>query len=197
MKTRFPILTLEHFLYLVTMGVALALRLYQLGAYPLAEPEAREALLAWNWVRGLPSLGIPRSPAYFSFTSLSFLLGGASEAVARLVPALVGASLTLLPLLFRDKLGRAEALLTSLFLALSAGLVAASRTADGTMLALAGLGWGLGFVSAMLNETTEGGAGHVGALFFGWAIVLIWFAPWLLVYGVIQLFRRRRANPNA
>jgi hypothetical protein len=26
-------------------------------------------------------------------------------------------------------------------------------------------------VGAMLKETTEGGAGHVGALFFGWAIV--------------------------
>lgn len=60
-----------------------------------------------------------------------------------------------------------------------------------------GLGWVVVFVSAMLNETANGGAGHVGALFFGWAIVLIWFAPWLLAYAVIQLFRRRRAGRNA
>lgn len=60
-----------------------------------------------------------------------------------------------------------------------------------------GLGWVLAVVGAMLKETTEGGAGHVGALFFGWALVLIWFAPWLLVYAVIQLFRRRRAGRNA
>jgi hypothetical protein len=59
-----------------------------------------------------------------------------------------------------------------------------------------GLGWGLVFLSAMLNETKNGGAGHVFALFFGWAIALIWLAPWLLVYAVIQLFRRR-AIPHA
>lgn len=57
-----------------------------------------------------------------------------------------------------------------------------------------GLGWGLVLVSAMWNETTAGGAGHVFALFFGWAIVLVWFAPWLLVYAVIQLLRRRAVS---
>ena len=61
-----------------------------------------------------------------------------------------------------------------------------------------GLGWVLMIVSAMIQETKQGGAGHVGALFFGWALVLIWFAPWLLVYAVIQVFRRRRATqPDA
>jgi hypothetical protein len=60
-----------------------------------------------------------------------------------------------------------------------------------------GLGWVLVVVGAMLRETPEGGAGHVGALFFGWALVLIWFAPWLLVYSAIQFFRRRHASRNA
>jgi hypothetical protein len=60
-----------------------------------------------------------------------------------------------------------------------------------------GLGWALVVVGAMLRETPEGGAGHVGALFFGWAFVLIWFAPWLLAYAVIQFFRRRHASRNA
>lgn len=59
------------------------------------------------------------------------------------------------------------------------------------------VGWVLVLVSAMLNETAEGGAGHVFALFFGWAFVLLWFAPWLLVYAVIQFVRRRRAIPNS
>ena len=57
-----------------------------------------------------------------------------------------------------------------------------------------GLGWVLVLVGAMLNETANGGAGHVFALFFGWAFVLIGFAPWLLVYGAIQYFRRRHAS---
>ena len=66
----------------------------------------------------------------------------------------------------------------------------------GRLLACDWLGWGLVLLSAMLNETKNGGAGNVFALFFGWAIALIWLAPWLLVYAVIQLFRRR-AIPHA
>jgi hypothetical protein len=57
-----------------------------------------------------------------------------------------------------------------------------------------GLGWALAFVSAMLREGPDTGAGHVGALFFGWALALLWFLPWLLVYGVIQLAMRRAAR---
>jgi hypothetical protein len=65
------------------------------------------------------------------------------------------------------------------------------------LLLVVGLGWVLALVAAMLRETPEGGAGHVGALFFGWAFALIWFTPWLLVYAVIQFFRRRHAIRNA
>ena len=60
-----------------------------------------------------------------------------------------------------------------------------------------GLGWGLLFVSALVNESAKGGAGHVGALFLGWAIMLVWFAPWLLAYALFQLVRRRRAMASA
>jgi hypothetical protein len=60
-----------------------------------------------------------------------------------------------------------------------------------------GLGWALALVGAMLREGPETGAGHVFALLFGWAFALIWFAPWLLVYAVIQFFRRRHASRNA
>ncbi len=155
MNRRLPILKLEHFLYLALLGVALLVRLHTLGAYPLADAEAHEALLAWQWVRGLPMLGVPSSPAYFFFASLSFLLGGDGDTLARLVPALFGASFVLLPMLFRDVLGGLEALLASALLALSAGLVATSRTADGTMLALAGLGWGLALLRLALRSAEE------------------------------------------
>lgn len=58
-------------------------------------------------------------------------------------------------------------------------------------LTVVGLGWPLCLFGAMLQETSKGGAGHVGALFFGWALVLLWFAPWLLAYAVIQFLRVR------
>ena len=60
-----------------------------------------------------------------------------------------------------------------------------------------GLGWVLVIVGAMLQGTKGGGAGHVRALFLGWALVLIWFAPWLLGYAIIQFFRRRHASRSA
>ncbi|MFZ9854281.1 MAG: hypothetical protein ACO3I0_04110 [Limisphaerales bacterium] len=58
-----------------------------------------------------------------------------------------------------------------------------------------GGGWGLAVVSAMLNDGPDTGAGHVGALFFGWALALLWFLPWWLMYGVVHLFRRRKGRP--
>ena len=65
------------------------------------------------------------------------------------------------------------------------------------LLLVVGLGWALALVAAMLRETPERGAGKVVALFFGWAYALAWFTPWLLVYAVIQFFRRRHASRNA
>lgn len=60
-----------------------------------------------------------------------------------------------------------------------------------------GLGWALLIASAMVNETANGGAGHVGALFLGWAIMLAWFTPWLLAYALLQFVLRRRAMARA
>ena len=61
-------------------------------------------------------------------------------------------------------------------------------------------GWALVIVLAALNETPDGGAAKVFALFFGWGFVLVSFAPWLLIYGLIQWVRRfrlRRREPSS
>ncbi len=129
--------TLENTLYLGLFGLALALRFNQLGLAPLTDAEAREALAALHWNR--PDL-TPLSPLYHTLTAATFWLLGADNVTARLWPALAGALLALTPALFRDRLGRGAALLTGLFIALSAGLVAASRSADGlTLVLLTGL----------------------------------------------------------
>lgn len=141
MNNRHFTFTLEHALYLALFALALALRLYTLGAHPLTDAEAREALTAYRLVNAMPmeSAALPHSPAYFFFTYLGFLVFDASEAVARLAPALFGATLVLAPLFFREALGRGGALTASALLTISAGLLAASRTADGAVLALFGL----------------------------------------------------------
>ena len=146
MNNRHFTFTLEHALYLALFALALALRLYTLGAHPLTDAEAREALTAYRLVNAMPmeSAALPHSPAYFFFTYLGFLVFDASEAVARLAPALFGATLVLAPLFFREALGRGGALTASALLTISAGLLAASRTADGAVLALFGLAFGLG-----------------------------------------------------
>jgi hypothetical protein len=149
-------LTVEHALYLALFGLALALRLYQLGAHPLTEAEAREALSAFQALHNPGEAGAPtpHSPAYFFFTYLGFLVFDASDAIARLAPALFGAALVIVPLLFREELGRGAALITSGLLAVSAGMLAASRSADGSMIALFGLTFGLGALWQFLRTNS-------------------------------------------
>src|SRR3990172_6426770 len=108
---RRPLLTVEHALYLALFALALTLRLYALNTHPLNDAEAHQALTAFRLVNGrsISSLPPSGSPAYVFFTYFSFLLFDASNATARLAPALFGAGLAFLPLFFRARLRRAAA----------------------------------------------------------------------------------------
>ncbi len=182
-----PSLTLETTLYLALLGVALFLRLNQLGEAPLSDPEAAEALTALRFVRGQPELGVPNSPAYFFFTALAFLVLPIDNGTARLAPALFGALLTVTPWLYRRWLGRGTALVVSGLLAISSGLIAASRSADGAMitltawlisLALAGRFWEGGRPAWLIGAAVlagmalaGGGAGLTGLLLLAVALL--------------------------
>lgn len=152
MKTRS--LTLEHFLYLLIFILALGLRFVRLGATPLADGEAVWALQALQVAGKTGPSGLPAAigaqPAYVLLTGLVFFLLGSGDTLARLLPALVGSALVVLPLMFRRQLGRQAALILALGLAVDPGLVALSRLAGGPMLAL-----GFGLLAA-------------GAWFAGW-----------------------------
>src|SRR6185436_3864002 len=65
--------------------------------------------------------------------------------MARLVPALVGSTLVFVPYFFRDKIKPLPALILAFFLAVDPGLVALSRQANGTILAVTFLlfAWGM------------------------------------------------------
>ena len=189
-----PRITVESSLYLALFALALFLRLYQLNAHPLADAEAREALTVYRFLGGQAAASLPHSPAYFFFTYFGFLLFGASEAMARLAPALCGAGLVLLPAFFRERLGRVPALLAAGLMGISAVLMAASRTADGAIIALLGLGLGLGGLrrylttssvtwlvigAAALGAGLAGGAAFLtGALVLtATALVVMWTSP--------------------
>jgi len=128
-------LSIERLLFFLIVSLALALRLLNLGATPLAEGEAGLALKAFDVARGERAALDPQ-PGYVALTGAVFALFGSSEFAARLWPALVGGLLVLAPFFFRRILGREAALILALGLALDPGLVALSRQADGPMMAL-------------------------------------------------------------
>ncbi|MBE9508788.1 MAG: hypothetical protein IMY86_12155, partial [Chloroflexi bacterium] len=136
--TNRPTVTVETALWALVVVVALTLRLTHLDAAPLNSHEAHEAMLAWRAVTGR---GMPEgdySPLLFAANALLFFLCGASDALARLWPALLGGALALVPFLFRRRVGRVGALVAGLYLAISPTVLFASRQLDGAILAAAG-----------------------------------------------------------
>lgn len=124
-------LTIEHFLYLLAFLVGLFLRFYRLGLPTLSESEAGWALQALEIARGgAPQVG--SQPAYVLLTSLLFWLIDSSNFLARLLPALAGSLLVILPYslhrLFQGSDWLRKAGLVMAFgIALDPGLVAVSR----------------------------------------------------------------------
>ena len=186
-------LSLEQQLYILAFGLALGLRLFNLGGTFLSESEASLALQAMHIFSPSQSESLTLvSPqaGYLSITGLLFATFGASNTAARLVPALAGACLALAPWLFRRQLGRLPAVILAFGLAVDPGLVAVSRQAGSTMLALTGLlfclGWMLG------NRMLYAGIAAGAALLAGPSVVnglISLGAAWLAWQGIVQLRR--------
>ena len=120
-------LTVEVALYILIGMIAAGLRFYALGAQPLRESEAAQALAAWRFSQGNFEGAAGYSPLLFLGNVFTFVLLGASEALARLVPALSGTLLAVLPYFLRRHLGRSGALVASILLALSPSTLFFSR----------------------------------------------------------------------
>lgn len=129
-------LTVADGLLLIVAFLAGLMRFIGLGRLPLSPTEAGEALAVWAFWQPNVSAATVGSPAYFSFTSLLLPLLGDSDAVMRLVPALFGWGLVLLPWLLRRRLGTVGALLTSLLLAASPLTAVSARNVSGDAIAL-------------------------------------------------------------
>ncbi|MBM4464794.1 MAG: TIGR03663 family protein [Chloroflexi bacterium] len=141
-------LTVEVALYFIIAVMAVGLRLYKLGDRPMQAGEAAQALAAWRLAQGLPqeaTLG-QHSPLLFTSNLLLFALFGASDFLARLVPALSGALLVIGPYFLRQRLGRLGALAASFVLALSPSALFFSRYLGGEIVVAACalvIAWGL------------------------------------------------------
>jgi uncharacterized protein (TIGR03663 family) len=130
-------LTVEVALYILIGMIAAGLRFYALGAQPLRESEAAQALTAWRFYQGNLKGATSYSPLLFLGNVFTFALLGASNALARLMPALSGTLLAVLPYFLRHRLGRSGALAASILLALSPSTLFFSRYLGGQIVVAA------------------------------------------------------------
>jgi uncharacterized protein (TIGR03663 family) len=130
-----PVITTEVALYTAFALLSFFFRFFLLGNLPLDPNEARQALASWNFVHGIPD-AFTGSPLLFAGNVILFALFGATDAVARILPALFGVGLVLLPALMRQYLGRAGALIASALFVFSPSLVLFSRQVNGAEIAM-------------------------------------------------------------
>jgi hypothetical protein len=135
-NSAWPWLTVEKTLWLGVFFLAAFLRFVALGARPLSDSEAAIALQSWAVVRGQP-VDLMAQPLLVYGTALVTLVLGANDTTVRLIPALAGTILVVLPYLVRDYLGRILALGAALLLSISPVCVFFSTTVDCSMLAAA------------------------------------------------------------
>ncbi|MBC8335988.1 MAG: hypothetical protein ISR59_03435 [Anaerolineales bacterium] len=124
-----------NYLYFLAFLLAAALRFFGLGAIPLTDGEATWALQALSVAQGSKPL-FGGQPGYILLTGIPFFLFESNNFLARFWPALAGSFLVFAPNFIREKLGERTALILAFLLAAAPGLVAVSRQANGTMLAL-------------------------------------------------------------
>ena len=175
------------------------IRFVNLDALPLSDREAEAALAVWRfWQPGAAQITAV-SPAYFSLTAVLTQLLGFSDSVMRLIPAVFGLGLVILPRFLQRRLGIIGVLAASLLLAVSPLLVIISRTAGGQSIALfailltavALIRYGETAVSRWLYTLAAAiGLGLTSdALFYSGLITL--GLAWILFYKVIKPQRRK------
>ena len=192
-------LTVELAAWALVGLLAATLRLFQLGWRPLSESEAVQALAAYEFTHGTTALApAGTNPALFVGNVLGFTLLGASDMMARWLPALAGVILVLLPYGLRHRLGRGGALAASLLLAISPSVVYFSRSLDSAIVvSVCGLALAVGLINYLdsrraaglyLAATAAGLGLCAGPSFFSLLLVFSTFA--LVLYLADRLVER-------
>ena len=127
-------LTIEVALYGLIFLSGLVARFAALGRWPFLDTEIGTALAAWRTLKGSDWRPVQYLPLLYDADLLLFGLTRATDAAGRLLPALVGGGLIIVPYFVRDLLGRRGSLAASLLLAFAPTWLFASRTADGAIL---------------------------------------------------------------
>ena len=174
-------------LFCLAFLVAFLIRLAGLGSAYLNDAESSWALQALKVSQGThPDIGA--QPGLVLFTGALFYLFGASNFLARLLPALAGAALVFVPGFFMDRVSKPAAIVAAFGLALDPGLIAMSRQVDGHILALTYTLFGMGLL--YIRKPIAGGISLGLALLGGSSLWLGWLG--LLVTGLLYRIARPR-----
>ena len=142
-------------LYVAVAVVGAAIRFWDLGVRAFHHDESLHAFYSWNLYSGEGYVHNPmmHGPFQMEATAGLFFLLGDGDYTARLLYAIAGTALVLMPLLFRSRLGDWGALFTSMMLAFSPAMLYYSRFARNDILMAV---WALGIVIAMWRYLDEG-----------------------------------------
>jgi uncharacterized protein (TIGR03663 family) len=156
-------------LALVAGVAAVALRLTDLDIWALSPSEAKRAYDAFSLYQGRslePGADLPETaPLLLILQAFGFFLFGTTDAIARVMPAIVGVALVPLAWSLRPFVGRYAALGMGILVALSPTLVYVSRTAEPEIIVA---GSALAVAAAMLRI---GRPGHSPASVRRWCVL--------------------------
>lgn len=180
----------EELIYAAVLLLGAAIRLTRLDAWPLLQGEAETAWQAWRLLQGAPGDVVGGySPLMFTSALWHFFALGANDATARLLPALLGSILPIMPYFLRKKLGRTGALVVSIFLAFSPHMLYFSRTLDGGIGGAVGT---LGILIAVAGYVAERKPAWVyaGAVCVAVGLLSVsWFYTFVLAAACFVLLR--------
>ncbi len=134
----------QHLPYAALLLVGALARCAELGVRPLAASEAVASWTAWTLATGgSPAEGVfaaaPDSGSLLGLQTLLFWFFSGDDAAARVVPAIVGSLIVVVPWALRTALGRVESITLAALLASDPLFVGYSRLADGTAVAVAAI----------------------------------------------------------
>ena len=146
--------------YGILLVVAAAMRLWDLGQRAVHHDESLHSFYSWQLANGQGFTHDPlmHGPLQFEANAAIFFIFGDSDYTSRLLYAIAGTALVILPLLFRTRLGTLGALFTSVMLAFSPALLYFSRFARNDILMAV---WVLGMVICLWRYIDEGRARYI------------------------------------
>lgn len=126
----------ETIAYGVIIGTSIFLRLFQLSERAMHHDESLHSFYSWQLAQGngLTHNPMMHGPLQMELTAGVFFLFGDSDFTARLIYVIAGSALTLIPLIFREWLGREGAIITAIMLSVSPSLLYFSRFARNDIL---------------------------------------------------------------